>query len=166
MKHVVTTVMVGLVLGAGSVLAKDKTPRAIIPVYVVQPAGEFEDAALKQRRDSTKDLMNALYGKEKTLRLVESRELAKIVIEVMDRGAQTTDNRVTTRSDPDTFLSRSLVDKVVAVRLSVGAYETVIEGRSEGKTEYSITTWRRAASAAARAIDDWIQRNHSKLVTP
>jgi hypothetical protein len=129
----------------------------VIPVYIVQPSGEFEDQALKDRKDSTSDLAAGLRRKEKTLRLVEDPMQAAITLEVLSRGRVET-GALTPRvfgGGVDSERAKRLI-----VKLSVGSYETEIVG--DGGTQ-TIGAWKEAAGDAARQIDKWIKANRAKL---
>lgn len=161
MKRIATSA-IALIAFVGHVYAQ----KAIIPIHVVQPGGEFEDQALKDRRDSTRDLVKALEGKERTLVLVNDGTAAKVQIEVLGRGVEVREGASHLQQGTLGGLQAvSDKDKVLRVRLSVGTYETVILGQSKSVDgNDALTTWRGAAGDAARQIDDWIKTNRTKLV--
>jgi hypothetical protein len=123
-------------------LAADKK----VAVYLVQPTapGEFQDPALLQRIASTRDLRERIkWAWRKDIVLVDRREDAAVVVEVIDRGPH-------------------VAEKIVRVQVTVGAYTTAIEGRSE-TSAYSEATWTLAAWDTAKQLGAFIRANHQKL---
>lgn len=138
----------------------------IIPVFVVQPEAEFEDQALKDRRDSTRDLIVSLRTKRRTLRLVDDPGEAAVVTEVLDRAIDS--DRTTSRlvRAPNGQIAAQVDQfRTVLVQLSVGDYVTEIDGRSAQDSVNRFTTWTAAASRAAAQIDTWIKDNRQRLTT-
>ncbi len=121
-----------------------------VAVYLVQPAapGGFQDPALLQRIDSTRDLRERIkWAWRKDIVLVDRREDAVVVVEVIDRGAH-------------------VDEKVVMVKVTVGEYTTAFQGRSETSDiagAWSESTWTHSAWDAAKQLGAFIRANHQKL---
>jgi hypothetical protein len=135
----------------------------VIPVYVVQPTGEFVDAALKDRQDSTQDVIKKLRRKEKTLVLVDSPDKAVVIIDILRRGVDETGDSTLSRNTLNgTVDAQAVKGYVVRARLTVGDYTTEVTGISIASELYP-ATWGSAAGMVATEIDKWIKANRAKL---
>lgn len=129
-------------------------PQPVRAFLFTAPVGEFTDEASKARQDAMKDLREALTGKKRIV-LVESREQAQIVLEVLGRTRETTgDYR---KHDYNDRYTQSVKAHTVRVKLTAGTYETELVG----DTVTSIK--RKAAGEAADRIDDWLKANATKF---
>ena len=150
MRGLVMTVALLVMTTAG--LAADNK----VAVYLVPPTapGEFQDPALLQRIDSTRDLRERIkWAWRKDIVLVDRREDAVVVVEVIDRAAH-------------------VAEKVVMVKVTVGEYTTAIQGRSEtshiGTGDLLLealgeSNWKQSAWDAAKQLGAFIRANHQKL---
>jgi len=161
MRMLGATAAIAVVMAAGLAQAEDKDLPPVA-VYLVQPKAQFVDTELQQRIDSTKDMRYAF--SKKLVRLVESPEEATIVLEVLGRTAQSTDQRKVTRNAFGQLGSESMKEKVVAVKLTVGDYSTQIDGH-DAENEYTVggSQWKVAAFNAVHQIENWIKKNRDKL---
>jgi hypothetical protein len=146
--------------------AKDKP--APVTVYVVQPqaSADFVDDAMKQRIDSTNDVLKSLRRIEGTqeIRLVNSPDEAATVLEVLDRGYVDNGNRRVTVSPLTRQLgSTAESDIIIHVQLTVGSYSTVFTGVASGSGDFAFPTYTAAASSACGQFRRWIKANREKL---
>jgi hypothetical protein len=157
--------MVALIHSAGAAMAGQKRKNAEaqpVALYLVEPIAEFQDAALKDRHDTWKD-MRFVFSK-KLVRLVNSREEATLVVEVVGRQAGTAAGSKVSASPLGGATNQPFEAKVVIVKLAFGNYSTEITGKAE-ENEYSVggAEWKSAAFRAVDGIQDWIKANRSKL---
>jgi len=148
----VLAISVALLVMTTAGLAAEKQ----VAVYLVAPTapGEFQDPALLQRIAATRDLRDRIkWAWRKDIVLVDRREDAVVVVEVIDRGAH-------------------VAEKVVMVKVTVGEYTTAIQGRSEtsniGTGDLLLealgeSNWKYAAWDAAKQLGAFIRANHQKL---
>jgi hypothetical protein len=155
--------MVAMVMVSTTAHAKDNAPA--IPVYLVEPgvAAQFTDAALTRRIDSTNDLREKLADKEKVVRLINARDTATIVLEVLDNteAEEIAGKRAA-------VLGQALKDgivKVVVVRMTIGTYTNDVIGR-DVDNRGGTARWGLAAKDAANQIEGWIKTNRGKLTAP
>ena len=116
-----------------------------VAVYLVQPPAPagFQDPAILQRIASTRDLRERIkWAWRKDIVLVDRREDAEVVVEVIDRAAH-------------------VAEKVVMVKVTVGEYTTAFQGRSE--TSEIEANWTHAAWDAAKQLGAFIRANHQRL---
>src|SRR5687767_9837241 len=158
MTHQVIVIGICAVLGSGTVAAQD----AIIPVYIVQPSAPFADQALRNRQESTRDLAAALHSM-KSLKLVDDRAMAVVVVEVLDRREILPDRvgRVRPEGDVGRWTDRV---KTLRVKFTAGDFSTEMDASSEEAHYTLLPTWKAAAALAAEGIDRWIRRHPEKLV--
>ena len=126
----------------------------LVPVAITTKMSLSEDQE-KDWLESAKHLRKYFGPKNKTVRLVDAAEEAAVVVEVVGRGVQPQDAGDSQQDAFGRVIPTPSKDKVVAVRLSIGDYSTVIRGRDE--------TWSAADEEAAREIEKWIKTNRSKL---
>lgn len=134
-----------------------------VAMFVVSPVAEsgFVDAKLKDRLDSTKDLL--LHLDKKTVRVVQTREEATIVVEVLGRSTDESSTRVLTREPwTGSVGSKARTQKVVVAKLTVGDYSTDLIGINE-ENDYSPGYWSLAAARVAGQIEKWIKDNRAQL---
>jgi hypothetical protein len=96
--------------------------------------------------------------------LVDDRESAELLVEVLRRGLEDT-GKTSTRTTADIlggFNSTTTKDTeaLVRTRLSIGEYSTEIVGKNDGRIT---NVWRTAANNAANQIDKWIQTNRDRV---
>ena len=166
--------MVGLVLslmvsmsvnGRAVQVQKDDSGTVRVFVFTAESGGSPGDSAAAARVDSMKDLQAALRSKS-GLSLVDGREQADVMIEVLDRGDQETGETVsvTTSSPvtgtPHTDTTRSK-DAVVRVKLVVGDEVLNLQGSGSGDTT---RRWRTAANNVAKVIERWIKAHRASVM--
>jgi hypothetical protein len=107
-------------------------------------------------RDSIKDLKGEFRGKTR-FRVVETREDARLVLEVVGRGMTSTDGggAVGTRVGASTFVTPIGTIGIDTV-LRVGAYEKPIVFQNCGG-------WRHCARLVAKDVETWVEANSSTL---
>ena len=122
-----------------------------VPVFVVTTSAEGFTPT-KQVADSTKDLIKKLQG-QKTLCLVDKRENAMVVVEILGRErAQMTATGF--------GLGR---DVTVSAKLTAGTFETVFSESAAGGTVMAGGAWGKAAGKVAKRVAEWIQANRAQL---
>jgi hypothetical protein len=116
-----------------------------VAVYLAPPAGPFQGP---QRIASTRDLREKLSHAKKEIRLVDRLEDAVVIVEVLDR-------------------TETNGEKVVPVKLTIGAYTTTLQGQSTSMMPlmgYSGTsTWQMAALDVTSQIKQFLRANAQKL---
>jgi hypothetical protein len=123
----------------------DKTTTVRAFVYTSTAAGGQPDDEEKGRLDAVREMRDAL-EKKKGITLVNSREDANLLIEVLSREQ---------REEPGgAFGGKSITrmgDTIIRLRLKSGDQESDLKGLGQG-------TWGRAAKDAADRIVKWIAR--------
>jgi hypothetical protein len=122
-------------------------------VFAAPNEGGFIDEAFEERRDAATDIRKALANKTELVVLVEAREQARVVVEVMSQGIQATgQTETTTRRDPlfGGVKSTSAPSTVYAVRakLTADAYEAELVGTTA-------MLLRDAAKDIAKQVSRW-----------
>jgi len=121
--------------------AAEKFQGPPVPVYLVPPAGAFQDP---QRIESTRDVRARIgYLAKKEVKLVDRREDAAVVIEVVDRR-------------------ESNAEKVIVVTLTVGDYTMTLEGHDTPLLRIE-SNWQVAARDVVFKLRQFILTNHQKL---
>lgn len=116
-----------------------------IPVFVVTESAEGFTQP-KQTADSTKDLMKSLKGKG-GICLAENRDDAMIVLEVLGREkVQVAASWFGTGRDV-----------TVAVKMTVGSFETILSESAAGGTLMAGGAWSKAAGKIAKRIEEWVR---------
>lgn len=127
-----------------------------IPFFVTSAgaANGFTDPS-KDNADTLKDLTDQLKNK-KTLKLVPSREGARVVVVVM--------NREVGSGGHGGLFAGNARDVTVRIKLIVDGAEADMSASAEKATIGSGGAWGRAAKKLANQIDDWVKANHAKLI--
>lgn len=158
-------VTVAMIQWADSAMAAQNTKKAEaqpVALYLVEPTAEFQDAALKDRHDTWKD-MRFVFSK-KLVRLVNSKEEATLVVEIIGRQTGTAGGSKVSANPLGGVSSKQFEAKVVVVKLTFMDYSTEITGRTE-ENAYTVggAQWKNAAFRAVDGIQDWIKANRAKL---
>jgi len=138
-----TLTIVGVALLAltthGTAAAAEKN--GPVAVYLAPPTGEFQDP---QRLESTRDVRARIgYLAKKEVKLVDRREDAAVVIEVVDRR-------------------ESNAEKVIVATLTVGAYTMTLEGHDTPLLRIE-SSWKVAARDVVFKLRQFIVANYEKL---
>jgi hypothetical protein len=144
-----------LTVGIGAATKQVATQSHQVAVYVFAAPNEggFVDEAFEERRDAATDIRKALANKTELVVLVEAREQARVVVEVMSQGIQAAgQTETTTRRDPlfGGVKSTSAPSTVYAVRakLTADAYEAELVGTTA-------MLLRDAAKDIAKQVSRW-----------
>jgi hypothetical protein len=142
-------------------------PQELIRVFVFaadQTGFSDPGQSLKNLKDSVGDLKHAFRSEsKKEIVVVEDREAADIVVEVIARGYEDAGSTTTlTRGTLAGLSSTTSKNSVLAVRvtLTAGDYSTTLDGTSDAG--YPI--WLNAAISAVKQIKSWVQDNRDKLL--
>ena len=122
---------------------------APIPIHVftqVDPSKDT-DPGQRQRLQSVADLRKGL-GKKKSFKVVDAREAAALVLEVLENSRNDT-------TGPQTTGPRQEGWPVVHVAIRFGDYSSEIKG--SGKR------WTWAADAITDTVDQWVKENRAQL---
>jgi hypothetical protein len=160
MRQFIAAMMVVAAL-APAMASDDAAP---VPMHIVTPTAEFVDEALQARIDSTKDLQKLRWDK-KLVRLVDTPGEAVVIIEVVGRGAGTTDERKVTRDALTGQLqSKGRGLKALTLKLTAGDYSTEIVGqRVEDSTLGIPPSWTQVALDVHGRVEKWIKTNRAQL---
>jgi len=145
------TAIIALVLSsAATAQPKAKEIQDRIPVFVKSAgdAGGFTDPS-KARQDSRKDLLRKLKD-SKSVVLVESKDDALAVLEVLDRSTQR-----------ETNLSGRQNKSYLTVRLTAGEYS--VEFTGESGSSGALTGYGAAAAKVVKQLEAWVKDNHDRL---
>ena len=126
-------------------------PPAPVSIYVftkTDPSG-FTDVNQRQRSDTVVDLRRSL-GERKAFSVVDSRDAADVVVEVLERGKKDTGNQTYGFG-----MIRKETKRAVHVDLRVGDYSLEMESRG-GK-------WSQMATSITKAIEKWVKENRALL---
>jgi hypothetical protein len=147
-KHLI--LVLALVGVASPVFAQSKT----IAVFVTSDgAGDGFTDPNKGNQDTMKDLRDSLKGR-KSIAIAQTREVADIVLVVMDREK----SQLTISGFSG--LSR---DCVVRVKFIHKDTETMLSGSATSGQFGSGGGWGRAAGKVAKQVEQWIDANKDKL---
>lgn len=157
MKRSISIVALLLACPGVAMRAAEKPPAPPVPLFLTTPAaaGGFTDPN-KERTDTMKDLTEALRGK-KNIRLVATREEAKVVIEVLDRKVRE-DSGTMTR-----MMGGKHEVKRINLKLSVGEYSTDLQAESAGGKFSMSGAWKQAAGKAAGLVEKWVEENRAQI---
>lgn len=129
---------------------------ATIPVYV-DVDGDASEEKLQDLKDSAEDLREQIRKRHGIL-LAEDAEVAKIRVTIMDRQIEFEQSRQTNYGGGLTQSQYQSV-YVISYRLQVGDLRW--ERQHEGAG--SLITWKRVATALAKELERWAQRNQDRL---
>lgn len=156
--RVTTTIAVLMAMTPVIARAENVPP---LRVAVVASRAAIDDQALRDRIDSTNELIDLL-SRVSTLQLVAGPEHAAVVLEVLGRSSEPippTDD-VTLRAGARTY-------QLLRVKLTAGEFSTELVGRSpELPDRPDGTKWPVrdiTAMHVLKALNDWIAANRSKL---
>ena len=153
--------------------AEAQRPPAPVKVFCFieeDPSG-FVDQKVQALRDSLKDVKDSIGKKKDWLRLVESREQADIVVQVVGRtidgsgrvestaSSYTDDKGRTSRATGST---REIMNYNLATIMRVGDYTNELTG-SVPDTYILGGPWRTAAGQVAGELEKWVKNNYAKL---
>lgn len=124
-------------------------------VFTTETRDGFTDPDIEQRRDSVKDLRDALDG-ERGILLVESPDAADVTLEVLSRAKVGTGNYLLWGGAAAMWKKNT-----VFVGLTAGEYKTAIQGEAGAGIKGH---WQRAADNAAKKAREWIKQNRAQLV--
>ena len=126
-----------------------------VPMFVTSAgtSSGFTDPN-KDNADTLKDLVGHLKGK-KALKLVASREDARVVIVVL--------NRELSSGGHGGLFTGNARDVTVRIRMLVDGVEADMSASAEKAQIGSGGAWGRAAKKLANQIEDWVKANHAKL---
>ncbi len=157
---IIAFVLNALLAAAGS----QATPAEPVKVFVftAAPQSGTSDPMFKGRSDSVKDLQAALRRKP-GLEVIETREQASVVVEVLERGDEDTGEVVvTTSSSPVTgtpHVDTSEQKKgVLRLKLTASGDSISLQGSGAGGGK-----WRTAATNAASVVDQWIKDHRASI---
>jgi hypothetical protein len=156
---------VSFLLSAQAPAGQAKTPPALVRVFV--HTDELGDGAeLAARRDSVKDLREALAEKKKTVVIVPEKDRADVVVEVVDRAV--TIPKVAFGVGPTAGPAGSgpaTPAKAVhlKVKLSYGEKGELPFTNKNAPIESS-GGWKAAADDIARQLDKWITAHREELL--
>jgi len=158
-----------------AVAATQKQPAAAAKVFVFAKGDTsgFVDKNSRELSDSVKDVQQQLRKKKNWLALVDSKEQAHIVLEVLARGLVPTGAVETTSqgyvSEDGKYASGSTKtqerhDYVLTTVMRVGKYENQMVGRVSD--QYLMGIWKAAADQVADELEDWVKKNYDRLMSP
>lgn len=129
-----------------------------VPTFVTSAgtSSGFTDPS-KDNADTLKDLVGHLKGK-KALKLVASREDARVVIVVL--------NRELSSGGHGGLYTGNARDVIVRIKLLVDGVEADMSASAEKAQIGSGGAWSRAAKKLANQVEDWVSANHAKLMPP
>lgn len=113
--------------------------------------------------DSLKDLKGAVLKKKDWLTLVDSREQAGVVLEVLRRDL--VPRGVTSQWDESTKQMRTTEVQSYDVRVHVTAGDFTSDVVGSCSSEYILGGWKCAAGDAASQVEKFVQKNYDRLVS-
>jgi hypothetical protein len=165
--------MTGVAFAAALILSTGQAPtgQAPAPARVVRVFVHTDDLGdapeLAGRRDSVKDLRDALAGKKKTVAIVSERDRADVVVEVVDRAV--TIPKVVFGVAPaagpaGTGPARPAKAVHLRVKLAYGEKDELPFANKNAPIESS-GGWKAAAEDIAKQLDKWIAAHRDELLS-
>ena len=164
-----------LTLAAVASVGAFETQRPPAPVkvfcFVEENASGFIDQKVQALRDSLKDVKDSIGKKKDWMKLVDSRDDADIVVQVVSRtidgsgrvestaSSYTDDKGRTSRATGST---REIMNYNLAAVMRVGDYTNELTG-SVPDTYILGGPWRTAANQVAGELEKWVKDNYSRL---
>ena len=150
-----------LFLATSSPAAPVKKPEALtVYVFATPSANGFVDSDTKARQDTAKDLIGAL--KSRGIHVVEKRESASVVLEVIDRHIEV--------SGPNGAAAVPVGNMVVVapLRQQLRLIAAAMHVRDDTPTTFRASgggSWGKLADLMAKDVGTWLRDNDAKIAS-
>ena len=112
----------------------------------------------KDNQDTVTDIRNTIRKDRKTLRLVDTREEALVVLVVLGREAPS-------QGMPSGLFGLPMRDYVTRVKLIANGTESELSSSKPGGAG-SAGAWRKNAERVAKQVEAWVTTNRARLTAP